>query len=376
MRPPAALPTGNAITRQASALLLGLTCMLMAACDSGQPVGSNESDGLAIPNPANKEADPRRIRLSKQSAQLFAPLPQREVAENQARVDLGRMLFFDPRLSKAGDISCNSCHQLTNYGVDNQPTSAGHEDRRGTRNSPTVYNAALHESQFWDGRASSLIEQIRIQVLNPAEMAMPSEGFVVAVLATIPGYVEKFQAAFPQGDPALSFENMAAAIASFEQGLLTPDRFDAFMKGELNALSDPELNGLETFIEIGCASCHSGPALGGNMFRKMGLVEPYPSEDQGRFAITGNDDDRHVFKVPGLRNVAKTAPYLHDGSVTRLVDSVHLMARHQLGLELSDADAASISMFLESLTGTPDADYIAAPDLPAGNEPMRAPDAS
>ena len=358
------------------AWLAGMAAILLAGCDSGQP-SEPEKPAAAPQSEAATEADDRRTALRQQAASLFGPLPAVKADDSKsAQIDLGRKLYFDTRLSLDNDISCNSCHGLNSFGVDNEPTSPGHLGQRGDRNSPTVYNATLHVAQFWDGRATDLTEQAKGPVLNPIEMAMNSEGEVVARLAAIPGYVELFLAAFPEDKPALSYQNMAAAIARFEEGLITPDRFDAFMKGDLNALSEPEIVGLELFLQTGCAACHSGPALGGNMYQKMGLVKPYETEDAGRFAVTGNEADRQVFKVPSLRNIARTAPYFHDGSVTRLVDAIQLMAGHQLGKELSDADVASIAMFLESLTGTPDAEYIAPPELPEGEIRLSAGDAS
>lgn len=346
---------------------IGLTlmaAMVLSSCDSDQSASSHPLPTHTQTAPA--QPDPRRESLREQANRLFGPLPSQETKDGEAAsIHLGRMLYFDPRLSQDKDIACNSCHTLSNFGVDNLPTSPGHQGQNGLRNTPTVYNAALHIAQSWDGGAADISTQVRKHLLNPAEMAIPSEGTLVTSLASIQGYPELFTAVFPEQKPALTFDNIARAIASFTRGLVTPDRFDAFMQGDLQALSDPEVSGLELFIQTGCATCHSGPALGGRIYQKPGLLEAYPTQDIGRQAVTGRTADKGVFKVPGLRNVARTGPYFHDGSVTRLVDAIQLMAKHQLGRSLGDADIASIAMFLESLTGTPDGAYISKPDLPS-----------
>lgn len=374
------LNTAKSMRNLLSAVPLITGVMVLAACDRDQnalPDPDTQDTRKLSTDTSESSPDPRMQALSNQAGELFGPLPAIDTASmDETKVSLGRMLYYDARLSLDRDISCNSCHQLNKFGVDNEPTSPGHMGQRGDRNSPTVYNAGMHIAQFWDGRAADLAEQAKGPVLNPVEMAMPSEAAVITTLASVPGYADLFEAAFPDDEPALTYDNVAKAIASFEEGLITPDRFDAFMQGNLSALSTPEINGLETFIQTGCASCHNGPALGGTMYQKMGLVKPYATGDVGRFAVTGNEADKYVFKVPGLRNIARTAPYLHDGSVTRLIDTIRLMAEHQLGKTLSDADAASIAIFLESLTGTPDADYIAKPELPADSDKAPQSDAS
>lgn len=302
------------------------------------------------------------------AASIFGALPP--VAESASnpltpeKVDLGRMLYYEPRLSKNHDISCNSCHLLDKFGQDAEPTSPGHLGQRGGRNSPTVYNAALHVAQFWDGRAANVEEQAKGPVLNPIEMAMPSEEVVVEVLNSIPGYVDAFAVAFPEDPEPLSYDNMAQAIGAFERNLLTPSRFDEFLQGDIAALDETELVGLQTFIEAGCITCHMGPAVGGSVYQKLGLVKAYVTEDQGRFEVTGVEADRLVFKVPSLRNVAETAPYFHDGSISTLNRAVSLMAEHQLGKQLDAQENASIRAFLAALTGEVDESYIAKPTLP------------
>ena len=318
--------------------------------------------------------------LADQAKAAFGQLPA--VAENPdnpstpERVALGRQLYFDTRLSKNHDISCNSCHQLDAFGVDGEATSPGHKGQRGDRNSPTVYNAALHATQFWDGRAADVEEQASGPVTNPIEMAMPDAASVDALLRSIPGYAAGFAAAFPGETEPVSFANAALAIAAFERTLLTPAPIDAFMAGDEGALDDAQKRGLELFLSVGCTTCHNGNAIGGAMFQKLGLVHPYETEDPGRFKVTGQESDRGFFKVPGLRNVAKTGPWFHDGSIAALGDAVRKMAWHQLGRELDDAQVADLVAFLGALTGAPSAETTAAPELPPSGPDTPAPDPS
>lgn len=302
---------------------------------------------------------------------LFGPLPaDMATAERPMtpdRVALGRLLFFDTRLSKSQTISCNSCHQLDNHGVDGEATSLGHKGQRGDRNSPTVMNAGLHVAQFWDGRAADLEEQAKGPILNPVEMAMPSEEVVVETLKSIPGYPPLFAAAFPEDADPVTYDNMAVAIGAFERGLVTPSNFDRYLAGDDAALSPAARSGLEKFVSLGCASCHNGVGFGGGLYRVLGQVHPYATEDPGRFAVTGEEVDRKVFKVPSLRNVTETGPWFHDGSIEELDEAIRLMGWHQLGLEIAPGDRAQIAVFLESLEGTPVPEYIAMPAaLPSG----------
>jgi cytochrome c peroxidase len=288
-------------------------------------------------------------------AAMFQPLPGPGVDVSdpitKARIELGRRLYFDTRLSRDGNISCNSCHDLENYGVDNLATSPGDDGTLGTRNSPTVYNAALHIAQFWDGRAADVEEQALGPIVNPVEMAMPEEGVVIERLSADPEYPGLFGAAFPEAAEPLSFDNVGRAIGTFERTLVTPSRFDDYLRGDASALTEAEVAGMRTFVEVGCVACHSGSVLGGQMFQKLGVVKPHPTVDQGRFEVTGNDIDRYFFKVPSMRNVAETGPYLHDGSIETLEETVRLMADVQLGRELTDDQVESILTFLRALTG-------------------------
>ena len=323
---------------------------------------------------------PDRPALRERARAAFGELPDVAVSETNPvtaeKIVLGRMLYFDARLSKNHDVSCNSCHDLAAFGVDGEPTSPGHKGQRGNRNSPTVYNAALHVAQFWDGREPDVEAQAKGPVLNPVEMAMPSEEAVVAVLKSIPGYAPLFAAAFPDDEDPIDYDNMARAIGAFERPLITADRLDAFVSGQDAVLSDEDLAGLEEFIDVGCVTCHMGPTIGGGMYRKLGLVKPYATEDPGRVEVTGNEADRFVFKVPSLRNIAMTWPYFHDGSIASLQEVIRLMAEHQLGIELSDEQVARIETFLGTLTGTVDPEYIAAPELPESGPDTPAPDPS
>lgn len=307
----------------------------------------------------------------------FAPLPDAAPGKEpitEQKVALGRMLYHDTRLSKSQKISCNSCHVLTAYGVDNEPTSEGHKGQRGDRNSPTVYNAAIHFAQFWDGRAADVEEQAKGPVQNPVEMAMPSEKHVVRVLKSMPGYVKAFQEAFPGDKDPITFDNMARAIGAFERKLITPARWDQFLKGDQAALTAEEKAGFLAFVDAGCTACHSGALLGGNMFQRLGLAKPWPdTSDAGRFQVTGSEADKFLFKVPSLRNIEKTGPYFHDGKVPTLDAAVAQMGDYQLGRALSEAEIQSIVTWLKALTGELPAELIRTPELPASTSSTPGP---
>ncbi len=310
----------------------------------------------------------RKDAVDQSRLKMFSPLPEsvpQSSGAADARVALGRMLYYDARLSRSQTVSCNSCHDLAAYGVDGQPTSKGFKDQRGDRNSPTVYNAALHFAQFWDGRAPDVEAQAKGPVLNPVEMAMPSEADVVAVLTSIPEYVAAFQRAFPNDPKPVTYDNMGIAIGTFERGLLTPSRWDQFLRGDSAALTAEERAGLNTFLAAGCQACHSGALVGGNIYQKIGAAKPYPdASDPGRYKVTRNESDRLMFKVPSLRNVAKTAPYFHNGKIATLDQAVVQMADYQLGRQMSGPDVAAIVMFLNTLTGEIPTQYIQKPELP------------
>jgi cytochrome c peroxidase len=287
----------------------------------------------------------------------FAPLPATADTPSNPitpqKVALGKKLFVDKRLSKMKDLSCNSCHGLDTFGVDNKPTSEGHKGQKGNRNSPTVYNAALHATQFWDGRAATVEDQALGPILNPVEMAMGSDKEVVERLRADKALTKEFAAAFPEDKDPVTYKNVGKAIGAFERTLLTPSRFDVYLKGDDNALTQAEKDGGKLFVQTGCTACHNGVAVGGQMFQKLGLVKPYDTKDLGRYEVTKNAGDKFFFKVPSLRNVDKTAPYFHDGSVATLEDAVSRMAEYQLGRNLSKQDVESIVTFLKSLTAEP-----------------------
>ncbi len=299
----------------------------------------------------------------------FRPLPASFENETnpatQAKVELGRMLYFEKRLSKSGQFSCNSCHDLATYGVDNQPTSTGHNGQKGSRNSPTVYNAAGEFAQFWDGRAQTVEEQAKGPMLNPVEMALVSGDEAAAILKRYPEYVRRFREAFPGEADAVTFDNAARAIGAFERKLVTPSKWDRFLKGDQDALTEQERMGFHTFMHTGCASCHSGTLVGGGSFQKLGAEKAYPdSSDTGRHQVTKNAQDRMMFKVPSLRNVEKTGPYFHNGKVGKLEEAVAQMAEYQLGTKLKQEEVESIVAWLKTLTGAPPAELIREPKLP------------
>lgn len=293
------------------------------------------------------------------SASAFAMTPSNEPIQpiepakitNPAKVELGKQLFFDPRLSKSGFISCNSCHNLSMGGTDNLPTSIGHNWQQGPINSPTVLNSSLNLAQFWDGRAADLKEQAGGPIANPMEMGF-THTLAVDVLESIPQYKEAFKKVY--GKNSIDIDQVTDAIAAFEETLVTPNsRFDKWLKGDKKALTKDELAGYKLFKEVGCTACHNGSAVGGNSFQKMGLVEPYSTQNpaEGVAGLTGNDADRMKFKVPTLRNVELTYPYFHDGAYWNLEEAVDVMARLQLGRKLEKKQIDQITAFLKTLTG-------------------------
>jgi cytochrome c peroxidase len=271
-------------------------------------------------------------------------------------VELGKMLYFEPRLSASWLISCNTCHNMGLAGVDLQETSIGHGWQRGPRNAPTVLNAVFNVAQFWDGRAADLMEQAKGPVQAAVEMANTPER-TVQTLKSMPEYVERFRAAFPGEADPVSFDNMARAIEAFEATLITPGSpFDRYLEGENSALGSEEKAGLKLFMDRGCIACHSGLNVGGTGYFPFGLVEKpgadiLPRSDKGRFEVTGTASDEYVFKAPSLRNVALTAPYFHSGRVWDLEQAVAIMGSAQLGARLGPEDTRVIAAFLRTLTG-------------------------
>lgn len=293
------------------------------------------------------------------------PIPVANVT-NPAMVELGKKLFFDPRLSKSGFISCNSCHNLSMGGTDNLKTSIGHQWNEGPINAPTVLNSSLNLAQFWDGRAKDLQAQAGGPIDNPGEMGS-THGLAVEVLQSIPAYVADFKTSF--GSDKIGIKQVTKAIAAFEETLVTPNsRFDKWLTGDKTALSANELAGYKLFKDSGCVACHNGPAVGGNSYQKMGVVSAYKASSpaEGRFAVTGKDADRFNFKVPTLRNVELTYPYFHDGAVNTLTEAVETMGRIQLGKKFTADENARIVAFLKTLTG--DQPNFKLPALPPSSD--------
>ena len=333
-------------------LPFGLLLMMFLACNN-----QKETKQQTVTTISQDEKD-----LLLQAQGLFKALPERaESTENPItaeKVKLGKLLFFDTRLSKTGNNSCNSCHNLATFGVDNLPTSKGDVGNFGDRNSPTVFNAALHSMQFWDGRAKDVEEQAGGPILNPDEMAIPSKEFLIKKLKGITEYQNFFKAAYPSEKDPLTYLNIQKSIGAFERTMITPSPFDTYLKGDYSALTDEQLTGLKTFIKTGCISCHGGILLGGTMFQKFGVFADYrtltlsKNNDEGRKKVTKSDADKDMFKVPSLRNIEKTSPYFHDGSIKDLKQAVVIMGKLQLNKNLTDAEAGEIVSFLNSLTGT------------------------
>lgn len=343
--------------------LLLFAAIVLISCGGGQQASNTE-----------QVAEDEFAGLQAKSTTFFGQLPSSapNVANpsSEAKILLGHTLYFDNRLSKEGNISCNSCHNLATYGVDNLPTSPGDDGTLGERNSPTVLNAALHISQFWDGREPDVEAQAGWPVLNPVEMAMPDEAFVMNRLKKIEGYNELFANAYPGEEDPYTYQNLKNAIGVFEKELITPSKFDKYQAGDVTALSSAEKKGLQTFIDQACITCHLGNLLGGAMYQKMGVHGNYAKtigsehDDLGRYTLTENEKDKYIFKVPSLRNIEKTAPYFHDGGVGSLNESVKIMAKLQLNKDLTEEQAGEIVTFLNALTGEVPTKYQTALAMP------------
>lgn len=336
-------------------LSVGLTSLFSSCGDHTEMHEQNRS--------AAEFAEHMRMdgQVAEKAKKIFKPL--RTVAENpenpitEQKVKLGKVLYFDKRLSKEGNISCNSCHNLRTGGVDGLPTSEGDDGGFGDRNSPTVLNAAFHTTQFWDGRAKDVEEQAGMPVLNPVEMAIPNEAFLIDRLKGIDLYKNMFAEAFPGESAPINYTNLRKAIAAFERTLVTPSRFDDYLNGDSHALTIPEKEGLKAFLDAGCITCHNGEMVGGNSFQKFGQFKDYwhytGSEkiDEGLYALSKNEAEKYMFKVPSLRNIHETGPYFHDGSVSDLKEAVSIMAEINLRKKLTDDEVNHIATFLKSLSG-------------------------
>lgn len=332
---PASWPKMSALL---AAFLTGSLLLASVSHAGGIVISTKEYDGTAL-----------LVRL------YLKPLPERmpgSLEDSPAMIALGRKLFFERDISLNKSQACSDCHPLDGRraGVDNLPTSKGAIGSSGKRNAPTVLNAGFQMAQFWDGRADDLVKQAKGPLLNPIEMAMRTEEDVVHRLQGREDYHRGFARAFPQEAEPVTFPNMAQAIAAFERTLVAPSRFDRFLKGETKALAEAEKKGLQRFVEIGCVECHNSYPVGGRSLRKVGIYHPYENQaDSGRHGITGQEEDKFVFKVPMLRNVTHTAPYFHDGKVAALPEAVRLMAWMQLDKVLSPREIEEIVNFLAAL---------------------------
>lgn len=328
-------------------------------------------------NPTNVEdqqVDSLAIQLQEKAQKVFGLLPDTAHNPNNAitaeKVLLGKTLYFDVRLSKGETQSCNTCHNLSTFGVDNLPTSPGDNGTLGTRNSPTVIHSGIQFSQFWDGRNKDVEEQAGGPVLNPVEMGMPDEAFVIERLSKIEGYKTLFAAAFPDEENPITYENVKKAIGAFERTLMPKADFDHYLTGDLAALDSNQQEGLKLFMDKGCITCHTGPGIGGGMFQKFALYGNYwdytksTTIDSGRYAETKNPSDMFIWKVSMLRNITETAPYFHDGSVKDLGEAVKIMAKTELNQELSDDETAKIIAFLGSLKSPVTSEQATAPAMP------------
>lgn len=362
--------------------ILGCGLAVMAMIAGGAASAAEPSEGGGEPTTVAQSGG---VSIPEGMLEAFKPaLPEKITTSDNPitpeKVELGRKLYYDKRFSKGHTISCNTCHQLDDYGIDpREPLaiSTGHREARGGRNSPTVYNAAGHIAQFWDGRSPDVEAQALGPVLNPVEMAMPSEGYVLKVLKSIPGYEKLFEQAFPDQENPITYKNFGKAIGAFERGLTTPAPWDEFLEGDKDALTAKQKKGFMTFMQSGCLTCHQGTYLGGQMYQKVGLIKPWPNqEDLGRYEVTGNEADKMKFKVPSLRNILKTAPYFHDGSVKDIDKAIKMMGEHQLGRQLSDSQVASIKDFFSALTGEIPKDYVEKPELPESGPNTPEPDLS
>lgn len=313
--------------------------------------------------------------LLEQARSAFKPLPKTIPAPDNLltpeKITLGRMLFFEPRVSVDGTVSCSRCHQPGLYSTDALPKPIGVLHRENPRNAPVIFNAALQIAEHWRGDRTSVEDQAMQALIGPPSFGNPSYEAAMAKLKAIPGYPDLFARAFPDDKDPITPENWAKAIGAFERTLVTPAPFDAYLEGNERALTAEAQAGLREFMQVGCAGCHNGAGVGGGMFQKFGLVEDYwkethsPTPDKGRFDVTHKDADLYVFKVPILRNVARTPPYFHDGSVAALPEAVRIMAKVQLGKTLSEIQITHIVAFLDSLTGRIPETFATAVALPS-----------
>jgi cytochrome c peroxidase len=338
--------------------ILKMALFLLTVGFSGSTFGSSVDEDLFI-----------------QAKQFFSPLPQVMVSEKNSitseKVKLGKTLFYESRISVDGTVSCIKCHPISLYGADGLKKSIGNNCKVNPRNAPTLFNAAAQISAHWIGNRTDVEDQAKQSVIGPPSFGLPSYEALEKKLKEIKGYNDLFRKAFPKDDHSMTVDNFAKAIGAFERTLVTPSPFDAFLKGDKGGLKEKEKRGLKTFIQVGCTACHLGQYLGGQMYQKFGIVEPYwkytKSEmiDEGRYVVTKNESDKYLFKVPVLRNVSKTAPYFHDGSVDKLEDAVWIMGKVQFGRDLTKPQIEDMIAFFISLTGKISEEALRVPLLPS-----------
>jgi len=325
---------------------------------------------ISLPASAASDED-----LIKRASQILGPLPASMPSEQNPitpeKVKLGKTLFYEPRISVDGTVSCSKCHPIALYAADGLRKSVGHNCKENPRNDPTVFNAASQISEHWIGNRTSVEDQAKQAVIGPPAFGMPSYDSVEKVLRAYTEYETLFKAAFPSDKEPVTVDNFSKAIGAFERTLVTPAPFDAFLKGAKDAMTAEQKKGLGTFMDQGCVGCHFSPYAGGQMYQKFGMFEPYEkytksaNVDEGRYAVTKNESDKYVFKVPVLRNVAMTPPYFHDGSVDKLADAVWIMGKIQLGKDLTKEQIQDIVSFLHALTGKIPGEVMTVPVLPS-----------
>ncbi len=313
--------------------------------------------------------------LLKQAKQAFGALPSVMASERNPvtpeKVALGKILFYETRVSVDGTVSCARCHPMGLYAADGLKKPIGNNCKINPRNGPTILNAADQIAIHWIGNRADVEDQAKQAIIGPPSFGMPSYEAAEKKLREINGYEALFRKAFPNDKNPITVDNFAKAVGAFERTLITPSPFDAYMKGDNGALGETEKRGLQTFMQTGCVACHAGPYVGGQMYEKFGIFEPYWAQtkstaiDEGRFPVTKNESDKYVFKVPILRNIEKTSPYFHDGSVDHLYDAVWIMGKVQLGKDLAKGQVEDILAFLKTLTGTIPDDALKIPLLPA-----------
>jgi len=340
-------------------------CVAMLGCEEQKPITHEQPKAVQKP----VVTAPTGVQIDSAKLAMFAALPDSaESKTNPAtedKVGLGRMLWYDSRLSKSQAVSCNSCHGLDTHGADGKDFSVGDNGKKMGRNTPTIYDAALSFAQFWDGHFETVEDAVKAILLDPAVMGQPDEKHLVDTLKSMPAYVDAFKKAFPDDTEPVTLDNTAKAIGAFNRKLVTPGKWDQLLKGDKQALTDDEKKGFLKFVEVGCPTCHVGPLVGGTMYQKLGKERPWPNQaDKGRSGITKSPSDDMMFKVSSLRDVEHTGPYFHDASGKSLTDAVKSMAAHQLAKDLSDDDVKSIVTWLGTLTGTPSSDLVKKPELP------------